>query len=89
MDSSTKDHCPWAVTFFAQMFPGDLYEIALQKEFDLAYYKVGSVPDWQNMSVGERDWHYNKLVEVKNREKKEHEEQQAKLAAKTRSTRKK
>ena len=62
------------------MFPPELYEVALQKEFDLAYHgRMGSIPDWQSVSVIERNWHHTKLVDVKNEEKKRNEEAQSKI----------
>lgn len=57
------------------MFPAELYEVALQKEFDLSYHgRMGSVNEWQDMPVGERNWHHAKLADIKKEEKKKHEE---------------
>lgn len=63
------------------MFPVELYGIALEKEFSLAYCKVGAVPLWQTMPVTDRNWHYEKLVKVKEEEKRENDERNAKITA--------
>lgn len=65
------------------MFPSELYRIALEKEFALAYNKMGSVESWQALPAFERDWHYNKLVEVRKDERRQHEEEVAKIRAKS------
>lgn len=70
-------------SFFVQMFPSELYKVALEKEFALAYNKLGSVDSWQNLPAFERDWHFNKLVEVRNEEKRQHEEEMANIRAKS------
>jgi hypothetical protein len=57
---------------------------ALEKEFQLAYYgKLGSVWSIQHMAVGERDWHYNKLVQTKRDEREEQEKQTRELRSRT------
>lgn len=62
------------------MFPSEIYQQALSKEFDLAYHgKLGSIESWQSMPVGERDWHFRKLVEIKEEEHRLHQEEKAKL----------
>jgi hypothetical protein len=72
------------------MFPPELYEIALSKEFDLSYYgHTGSIDSWQSMPIWERDWHHNKLVDVKQEEKRQHEEAEAKIRQQTESARSK
>jgi hypothetical protein len=76
------------VSFFDQMFPKELYERALEIEFQLAYHSsLGSVASWQTVAVFERDWHFAKLRDTKIEEKKEHEQHMARLQAKSSSRR--
>lgn len=64
------------------MFPPELYRQALEIEFSLSYIgKLGSIESWQSCPVGERDWHYKKLQEVKAEEKRRHDEDMAKIEA--------
>ena len=66
------------------MFPPELYQIALTKEFELSYYtSMGGISSWQDVPAGERDWLYAKMVDTKREEKKRADEEAAKLAAKT------
>lgn len=67
-----------------QMFPSDLHRVALEKEFALAYNKLGDVASWQNVPAYERDWHFNKLIEVRKEERRQHEEEAARIRAKRR-----
>lgn len=64
------------------MFPVELYKQALEQEFALSYIgNMGSIQSWQSVLVGERDWHYKKLVEMKMEEKKRADEDKAKMDA--------
>jgi len=61
----------------------------LEIEFQLAYHStLGSVASWQTAAVFERDWHFNKLRERKEEEKKQHDEQVARMQAKSHRGRK-
>ena len=50
------------------------HESILEKSFWLAYHGLGSVPDFDSMTIEERDWNVHKLSKVKEEEKKQHEE---------------
>lgn len=63
------------------MYPKEVYSNALEKEFALSYARMGSVLSWQAMPVRDRDWHFEKLVEVKREERKRAEEDAAKVRA--------
>lgn len=70
------------------MFPSELFRVALEKEFELSYFSsLGSVESWQRIAVGERDWHYHRLADQKAKEKKQNDEQEAEIKAKSRRSR--
>ena len=60
---------------FDQSLPPELYKLALEMEFNLAYKgKIASVVEIQSMPVGERNWHYERLGEEKAKEHKAQQE---------------
>jgi len=63
------------------------HEAILEKNFWLAYSGLGSIADFDHMTVEERDWNLHKLKEVKEEEKKQHEEAVRKSKAKTSGSR--
>lgn len=49
----------------------------------LAYYgKLGSIESFQNLPVGELNWHLQKLSEVKKKEQEEREKQARQMRSK-------
>ena len=61
----------------------DWHESVLEKSFWLSYHGLGSIADFDAMTVEERDWNIHKLKAVKEEEKQKQEEAQRQARAKS------
>lgn len=53
----------------------------------MAYHGLGSIPDFDAMTVEERDWNLHKLTEVKEEEKRKNDEAARQARSKTQGLR--
>lgn len=52
----------------------EYHKAILEKGFWLSYCGLGSIADFDAMTIEERDWNFQKLKEVKEEEKKKQDE---------------